>query len=311
MMDISIIIIVWNAKDILKKCLESIKHYQTNLSIETIVVDNASTDGAREMVENEYRFTRLIKNPKNYGYAKACNIGIEVAGGNYICILNSDIILLPGCLDSLKSFMDKNPSIGLSGPQLLNHDMSVRMNCKRFPTVWNHLMQVLGLYNIFPKYRLFASRHMNDFDHKSERLIDILAGSFWFVGKNALRKVGGLDENFFFYGEDIDLCKRFWVAGYKVAFFPGASAIHFHGESSKLMPLKFYIQQKESSLQYWRKHHSFAGYAAIYAITGVYEISRFLLHAAALLSRDKEKRAKPLRHYYCLLWLLGLEKGNK
>jgi len=254
--DISIIIVNWNTKDILLTCLASVKKQHNCVTREVIVVDNGSTDGSVDAVKTNYPETIVIANNANLGFAKANNLGINRSKGRYICLVNSDVEMLDGCLSSLMTFMDENPGVGISGPKLFYPDLTTQNSCRKFPSLWNNLSPALGLNKIFRNSAFFSDEHMTYFEHDNMLFVDYLAGCVLFVRRKAAEKVGFLDERFFIYSEEVDWCKRFKQSGWHVAFFPEATAVHHHGASSSKDPLRFVLAHQKSLLQYWDKHHN-------------------------------------------------------
>ena len=259
--DLSIIIVSWNTKDLLVACLDSLSVQKSIYNIEVIVVDNASTDGSVEIVNEFYCHVNLIKNNTNMGFGMANNIGIKHSSGRYICLINSDVRVLPGCLDSLVNYMDQDKSIGIIGPKTLSPDMSLQDTCRKLPNLWNNICEFLYLNRLFPKSNILSGEHMMFFDHMTIRGVQGLAGCFLMIRKDALKQIGLFDERFFIYFEETDLCKRFLDKHYKILFFPHATIIHHHGASSSKDPLRFSAEQIKSRIKYWKKHHS------IFAVT--------------------------------------------
>jgi GT2 family glycosyltransferase len=307
-MALSIIIVSWNARKHLVNCLNSILANERG-RCEIIVVDNNSTDGSPEMVESQFPHVKLIRNKENLGFARANNIGIRVCTGRYICLINSDVIVLDGCIDKLMEFMSKNPSIGMAGPRILNPDHSLQFSCFHFPGIRNNLSQALGLNKLFPKSPFFSEQTMKYWAHDCERKVDVLNGCFWIVRREAIDKVGLLDEKFFFYGEDIDWCKRFNDAGWDVKFYPGAEAIHFGGASSGNAPVRFYIELQKADLQYWEKHHGLFGRYAYAMIILFRQTLRIIYGAVRYVIRPPERDVisfKLKRSLACIRWLLHI-----
>jgi GT2 family glycosyltransferase len=253
-LDISIIIINWNTKELLLGCLESIEKEDSRCEIEVIVVDNGSKDGSVEAVRDNYPRVKMIQNGQNLGFAKANNTGIAASTGRYVCLVNSDVKVLPGCFKALIGYMDKNQSIGIMGPKILWPDMSLQDSCRRLPTLWNNLCEILYLNKIFPKSELFGGEHMIFFPHDRIIKVDGLVGCFLVIRRSALDDVGLFDERFFIYSEEIDLCKRFRESGREIVFYPDAQAIHYGRASSSQDPSRFSFEQHRSRLQYWQKH---------------------------------------------------------
>lgn len=311
-MDVSFVIVSWNAKDLLEKCVRSVVDHKTTHNIETIVVDNASSDGASEMVVEKFPQVRLFRNTENLGFAKANNIGIRECIGQYVCLINSDIILLPGCVDSMIDYMEKNGNIGILSPKLQWPNGDLLTNCKTFPTPWNTLTSTFGLWKIFPKSKLFSGREMLYFSYDNIADIEVIAGSFWMLRRSAINDVGLLDESFFFYSEDLDWCRRFWRAGWRIVFFPHAQAIHHHGGSSSKMPLRMYVQQHKSVMHYWKKYHGSSGVLFIGGVIFLNQLIRIIVNYSLvflfwLKNRESGQfRIKKTRSLLCLGWLLKL-----
>jgi GT2 family glycosyltransferase len=297
-MDISVVILSWNDKQYLETCLRSLENATKSRTMEVIVVDNASTDGSPEMVEALFPDVKIIRNTENLGFPRGNNIGIQAGRGRYVCLLNSDIKIFAGCLDALADYLDQNPKVGMVGPKILNHDLTHQSSCRRFPTLWNNFCAATGLAKIFAGSKFFSGEHM--FYFKGDRLmnVDVLVGCFWMVRREAVNKFGLLDEGFFMFAEDLDWCKRFWEAGWRVVFCPDAQAIHYRGGSStKKDAVWLALTQQRSILRYWKKHYSVASFFGIRCIMFVHKVSRF---GAALIShiispskrKDSEMRMK-------------------
>jgi GT2 family glycosyltransferase len=234
--------------------------------MEVIVVDNNSSDGSPEMVEAEFPHVKLIRAGANLGFSKANNVGIRQSGGRYVSLINSDAKVLGNCLDVLVDYMDQHPDVGNVAPKVLNGDMTLQANCRRFPTLWNNFCEASGISKLLRTNRYFTDELMHDFAHDREMDVDVLVGCFWLVRKEAFEEVGLLDEDFFIYAEDVDWCKRCWDSGWKVTFFPGAEAVHYRGGSSSNDPGRFTEEQYKAVLQYWQKHHGPAAQLGIRAI---------------------------------------------
>jgi len=291
MVDISVIIVSWNARNFLLKCLESLYREQTAHSIELIVVDNASSDGSAEAVKENYPEVILIQNYTNLGFAKANNIGLQKSTGRYVYLINSDVEVLEGCIDRLYDFMEANPQIGMTGPRILYPDGTLQVTCRKFPSLWNNFCLTTGLNKILPSSALFSSDQMFYFTHDAIRPVDVLAGCFLTVRREAMNKVGLFDERFFIYAEDIDWCRRFWNANWKIVFFPEAEATHYGGGSSSNSPLRFSLEQERAMIQYWKKHHRTLAIIILLIISFSKHLTR-LLWSMLLYAIKPSKRSK-------------------
>jgi len=240
-MDISIIILNYKQKDLVEQCIKKILVLDLRLNYEIIVVDNASGDGCIEMVKEKFlttplnnRFANLtgqiktIETKNNKGYAAGNNLGIKAASGKYILILNPDIIVLDKAIEKMYQFMKSHRECGLCGPKLINPDGSVQLSCRKFPN-WKipiYRRTILGRFNFAKKsLKKFL---MEDWDHKEIRTVDWILGAAIMTRKSAIDKIGLLDERFFLYFEDVDWCRRFWKAGYKVFYIANAEMVHRH-----------------------------------------------------------------------------------
>lgn len=255
-MDISIIIVNWNTKDLLAACLRSIQNQSLDYTYEIIVVDNGSEDGSQLIVRQEFPTVTLVENKLNLGFGKANNIGLQSAKGRYICFVNSDIEMVDGCLQILTQYMDDNHSVGMSGPQILYPDLNIQDSCRKFPSLWRSFCSASKLDRIFPTCALLSGEHMFYLSHTEEIKPDYLAGCLLMARKTALDEVGAFDERFFIYAEEVDLAKRLWDSRWEVAFMPQAKAVHHHAGSSSRDPLRFLLAQQKSVFQYLLKHHN-------------------------------------------------------
>ncbi len=234
MPDISVIIVNYNVKEFLLNSLESVFKAAHGLEIEVIVVDNASEDGSVEALGREYPQVLLIRNEKNIGFGRANNIGLERATGKYILLLNPDTIVREDTFVKMIDFFNSHPDAGMAGCKVLNPDGTLQLACRRsFPGLWTSFTKVTGLSTLFPKSKLFAKYNLTYLDENQTYEVDSVSGSFMMFRREVYKKVGGFDDRFFMYGEDLDLCYRVQKAGYKVYYFHETEIIHYKGESTK------------------------------------------------------------------------------
>lgn len=306
--DLSVVIVSWNAKEFVNECLKSLIGQYSYGSVEVIVVDNASSDGTPELVREQFPEVKLLRNPQNLGFAKANNMGVSVSRGKYICLVNSDVTMRDGCLRKMFQYMEQNPSIGMLGPAMLGADGRVRRSCMRIPTLWNSLCYALGLDLVLKGFQTFSGFLMRDFQHDEIRDVEVLNGWFWMVRRQALAEVGGLDERFFMYSEDIDWCKRFHSAGWRVVFYPDAQAVHYGGASSASLPLHFHLELQHARLQYWEKHHGRTSRRLYVFILLLEQLVRLVGHASQFVRKSARPQSafKLERSIASLRWLLGM-----
>lgn len=240
-MDISIIIVNYNVRDFLEHALVSIeKALQGRLrdgrliTGEIFVVDNASDDGSIELVRKKFPHVQLIVNEENLGFARANNIALAKARGRYILLINPDTVVQEDTLTTMIDFFEERPNVGAAGCKILNPDGSLQLACRRsFPSPWVSFAKTMGLSSLFPKSKLFGRYNLTYLDPDEIHEVDALSGSFMMVRREVYEQVGGLDENFFMYGEDLDWCYRIQKAGWKIFYVPLTQIIHYKGESAK------------------------------------------------------------------------------
>lgn len=233
-MDLSIIIVNYNVKEFLQNLLHSISKSSDKINREIIIVDNASNDGSVEFISEKFPEFNIIANNKNLGFSKANNIGMKQATGKYILLINPDTLVSEDTFEKMIRFFEENPIVGLAGCKILNPDGTLQLACRRsFPGPWTSFCKVAGLSNLFPESRIFARYNLTYLDPCQTYEVDAISGSFMMFRKDVYEKIGGLDEKFFMYGEDLDFCYRAQKSGYKVFYVHSTQIIHYKGESTK------------------------------------------------------------------------------
>ncbi len=241
-MDVSIIIVSFNTKELLADCLKSAKAANSNLKAELFVVDNNSTDGSADMVKKDFPNVNLIANHENVGFSSANNQALVQAKGKYLLILNPDTKLMPQTLKIMKSYMDKNPNVAVSTCRVELPNGQLDIDCRRhFPTPWRAFCHFSHLSKIFKGSKLFDQYNMGYLSDAKEHEIDSCVGAFMFIRRESAEKVGYFDEDFFFYGEDLDWCWRFREYGYKITYNPATKIIHYKGVSSGIKKISKHL----------------------------------------------------------------------
>ena len=311
---LSVIVVTWNGKRYALECLESLRKAAIELPFEVIVVDNASADGTPDAIQAQFPHVNLVRNAANVGFAKANNIGIRLSTGRHLCLVNSDVVVPPGCLEKLVDFMEKNPSVGVLGPKMLSPTGEVGYSVMRLPTVWNSFCCAIGLHALLPAAKWFGGFQMNAYPYNAVDDVEVLTGWFWMISRRALEGVGSLDERFFMYGEDIDWCYRFRHAGWRVVFYPFAEALHYGAASSGKTPIRFYIEMHRANLQYFRKHHGRVGSLGYGMVMWLHHSCRATAYSLIFLtsSRNRTEAAfKVKRSVLCLAGLAGLTRRSR
>jgi GT2 family glycosyltransferase len=231
--DVSIVIISWKMKDLLKRCLETIYLFTKDINIEIIVIDNNSQDGTSEMIEENFPQIKLIKNPENRGVAPARNQGIKETKGKYILILDADMELIDNSIKHLYDFMENHSEAGIVGCKLVDKDFNLQFSCKRFPTLLAFLFRRLEWIDAVKKSETLKNHTMKDWDHNEIKEVDYLIGACQFFRREIVDKIGLYDDKIFYGPEDIDFCLRIWKAGWKVFYYPFTSIIHHEQRITK------------------------------------------------------------------------------
>ena len=251
--DLSVVIVSWNTRELLSRCLASLDAALGNLRAETIVVDNGSSDGTPGAVRARFPGVRLVELECNLGFAAANNCGLVAARGRLLCLLNPDTEPRPGALAALVDFLDRHPAAGAVGPRLINPDGSEQAVGFRFPT----LAQVA--LDAFPLGGRFAGSRLNGRYPRSPRdrafPIDFPLGACIVVRRSAADVAGLLDEGYFMYSEEVDWCRRIRGAGWAIWCLPTAEVVHYGGQSTGQQPGRMFVELHRSRSRYYRRHH--------------------------------------------------------
>jgi GT2 family glycosyltransferase len=250
--DLSIVIVSWNVRDLLRNCLASI--FATSPDrLEVIVVDNASSDASVTMLRDEFPQVRLIANEDNRGFPAANNQGLDAAQGRCVMLLNPDTEVREHALARVIEYLDAHGDVGAIGPQLLNSDGSVQSSRRRFPTFATGVFESTWLQGIAPR-DVLRRYYMGDVRDDAPHEVDWLMGACIVVRREVLESVGGFDEAFFMYSEELDWCRRIKSAGWKIMYLPEAKVMHHSGKSSEQVVAARHIHFQTSKVRYFQKH---------------------------------------------------------
>lgn len=260
-MDVSIIVVNWNVRELLGRCLASLEANCGNLSLEVIVVDNASSDGSAQMVRSEFPKVRLIASQKNVGYTGGNNLGAKEAAGRYLLILNPDAEIVGGAVGQMIAYLDSHPDVGVVGPQLVYPDGTLQPSRRRFPQAMTALFDGTPFsLRWFPNNRFERAYYMTDRPDDEIQSVDWLVGAALMIRREAWQKVGPLDEQFFMYSEELDWCHRCRDAGWEIHYLPAARIVHHEEASARQIPATTRIRIFRSRILYFRKYFG-AGWA--------------------------------------------------
>ncbi|MGC9397798.1 MAG: glycosyltransferase family 2 protein [Anaerolineae bacterium] len=252
---LSVIIVSWNVRQLLRRALTSCRaSWGERPGLEIVVVDNGSTDGTVTMVRETFPWVVLVANEENRGFTGGNNDGLERAQGVYLLLLNPDTEVLADALPRLVHYMDRHPSVGMLGPQLLNPDGSVQSSRRRFPTLPVLFCESTWLQGLLPR-RLLAHYYVEDRSPQTAHPVEWITGAAMLTRRAVVDEVGGLDETFFMYSEELDWCRRIRAAGWEIHYTPEARIIHHEGKSSEQVVPARHIYFQSSKIHYTRKYH--------------------------------------------------------
>ncbi|MFC2129755.1 glycosyltransferase, partial [Bacteroidota bacterium] len=254
-MDLSIVIVNYNVKYFLEQCLHSVMKALSDIDSEVFVVDNNSVDGSCLHIKERFPWVKLVENQENVGFSKANNQAIRLAKGRYVLLLNPDTVVEEDTFSKCITFMDAHPEAGSLGVKMIDGRGHYLPESKRaLPTPWVAFYKIFGLSSLFPKSKKFGRYHLGFLDKEQTHEVDVLAGAFMFLRKETLDKVGLLDEDYFMYGEDIDLSYRITKGDYKNFYFPDTTIIHYKGESTKKGSLNYVMVFYNAMIIFAKKH---------------------------------------------------------
>jgi N-acetylglucosaminyl-diphospho-decaprenol L-rhamnosyltransferase len=250
-MNLSVIIVSWNTRELLAQCLESLYSSVNKADFEVFVIDNASSDNSPAMVRERFPEVRLIENQQNLGFARANNQAIQNSHADYVLLLNSDTIVKPGAIDALVEFMQAHTRAGACGPRLLNQDGSLQFSCSPAPTLGSEFKRMFHLPGVRPD----GYYAMQSWDQSIARQVDVILGACLMLRRRALDQVGPLDEEYFIYSEEVDLCHRLQSVGWELYWVPQGEVVHLGGQSTRQVSEVMFLRLYQAKLIYFRKQH--------------------------------------------------------
>ena len=309
MTDVSIIIVNWNTRDILRDCLASVYAQTRDISYELIVVDNASYDGSVGMIKNEFPEVVLIENHNNAGFAAANNQGMRIAQGRYFLLLNPDTIVLEGAIQKTVFFTDNHPDIGVVGCQVWLDEKEMQLTCFAFPSLSGFIIQKIGLRRFFPKSRLFGRINYGWWDRTSQMDVDVVTGMYMLVRREAVDQVGLMDEDYFVYAEETDWCYRFRKSGWRCVFTPEARIIHLDGKSTSQVSIKMFVQMQKSVLIFHKKQRGLFSWLGVKLVYIFSMLSQYISFSSLLFFHKQDTFQKKCDQAIAALkfHLLGME----
>lgn len=308
-MDLSIIIVSWNTVELLLKCLGSIYAHPPTCDFEVLVVDNASTDKSVQRVWDQFPQVDLFPNQNNIGFAPANNQAIRHSSGRYVLLLNPDTEVKADALQTLVQFLETHPQVGAVGPLTLNPDDTLQTSCYPAPTLSREFWRLFHLDKFWP----YGSYRMSGWSQTEPRPVDALLGACLMLPRNALDWIGLLDEDYFIYSEEIDLCYRLQKAGWDLYWVPQAQIIHYGGQSTKQVATDMFLQLYRGKLLFFQKHYGWLPVQLYRLILVAAALPRFLSGSMAWLepAPKRQQRVALATNYRRLLATLLWQWDSK
>jgi len=315
-MEVSVCIVNWNTRELLRNCLRSIEIHTRGVQHEVVVVDNASTDGSCEIVREQFPWVKLVASADNLGFARGCNLAVTSSVGEYVLYLNPDTELVTNAIEGMHRYLRSRPECGAVGCRLLNTDGSIQFTCaSAFPSPRNELTSMLLLDRAFPRSAALSSRELNHWSHKDSRDIECLSGACMMMPRLLVDRLGGFDESLFMYGEDLDLCFRVRQQGLALHYLADESIYHHEGAASRTKGRSFApLRQRQANYYFLQKNFGISRAVGYRAAVFVGSVARLLAGAVigplALLKRRRagsDLEAFLAKYGDLLLWSHGIK----
>ncbi|MGA2954104.1 MAG: glycosyltransferase family 2 protein [Thermodesulfobacteriota bacterium] len=314
-MDVSIIIVNWNSTDYLRECLVSITEGTKNVDFEVVVVDNASYDGSEKMIRREFPGVRFVQSHENGGFARANNLGFKHSSGKILLFLNPDTRIIGSAIDEMASFLKSTPRAGAVGPKLLYGDLSLQLHSVApYPTILNQVLDIDFLKRRYPKWRFWGIKALIEHD-RSPQSVQVVPGACVMVKREVFEEVGLFSEDYFMYGEDIDLCYKINQTDRRVYFLDAAAVIHYGGTSTHNGQASAFqdVLMRESVFTFIGKTKGRAAALVYRVVMSVTASGRLVLLAICLpwagwIGRSQRLYGAVNKWKNILRWSIGLEK---
>lgn len=294
---LSIIIVNYNSGEMLRDCLKSIYDSQISFEFETIVIDNASADDSLGKAKSSYPDVVYIENHENTGFARANNQGIRMAKGKYILIQNPDTLVIGNAIERLVDYVAANHGVGIAAGKLLNGDRTLQHSIRRFPSASSQLFEACFLHKLLPRLsKNLGEVVLDDTEYSKPLDVDWISGAIMLINREALEKVGMLDESFFLYAEEVDWCYRMKLNGWRILYYPEAVFVHFKGKTKA--NLRLYVQHIRARRQFNYKHFNGLRARNFDTVSLLFLFNRALLFFLVSLAKPSKEAVEMRDLYY-------------
>lgn len=316
-MDVSVCIVNWNTRDLLCRCIESIRARTEGIEYEIVVVDNNSSDGSGAAIERKFPDVKLVGSTENLGFAKGCNLAVGQSVGNFVLYLNPDTELVSNAIAGMMRLLEKRPDVGIGGCRLLNSDGSIQLTCaSAFPSPRNELCSLLGLDRMFPRTAFFSARELGYWDHRDSRDVECLSGACMMLRRELVDRLGGFDVGLFMYGEDLDMCARVAREGLRLHYLASETIYHHEGAgSTKRGPDFAPLRQRAANFYFLQKHFGemrAAGYRGAVLLGSAARLFGLAMASPFLLAMKRfdwdELSGLFARHGRLAVWAAGIRR---
>jgi len=300
---LTIIIVNWNTEKLIIDCLKSIYEHEVLNNWAVVVVDNASSDNSVDLIKKNFPQVVLVENDTNVGFAAANNIVLQQIKSEYYLLLNSDTLILDNVINKSIEFLERDTAIGAMGCRVLNEDRTTQLTCSMYPSIVNLLLQLFALDKITSPH-FFSRYQYRNWERKTERDVSVISGCYLMVRESVVDSVGVLDENFFFFGEETDWCKRIKQAGWRLVFSPVGEIIHLGGGSVKKLNYKRDLLLSNAIIKLHKKHDGLVSACLACTIIVLFTLTRGLGWALVSILTGKQSARKRALHFINSLPLL-------
>ena len=311
-MKVSIVIVNFNAGDLICNCIASIIKETTESDYEIIVVDNDSSDDSVDKIKQQFPSVNLIETGINAGFSAGNNVGFDVATGDYVLVLNPDTEIINAAIDHTLTYMEQNPEVGVLGCKILSEDKAHQSSVLRFPSLLGVFVNIFIPYSLMLKVKCLDQLHYDKININSGQDVEVIVGCFMLVPRSIIQEVGGMDEDFFMFCEEVEWCWRISKTGKKIRYVPEQTVMHYEGGCSSALSFRKSLLMTKGTLMFFQKTRGTAVAITANVLMIIREFSRVLIGIACQITQKKSKKPilkqSAMNFVYLLQHLVGIEK---